>query len=35
MLLSRLQAARYRKPGLMRLIQRLILRSARNYQKLR
>jgi phosphatidylinositol 4-kinase len=35
MMLSRLQAARYRKPGLMRLIQRMILRSARNHQKMR
>jgi hypothetical protein len=35
MLLSRLQAARYRKLGIMRLIQRLILRSACNHRKMR
>ncbi|EIN07209.1 hypothetical protein PUNSTDRAFT_71064 [Punctularia strigosozonata HHB-11173 SS5] len=34
MLLSRLQAARYRKPGLMLLIQRLVLRSARAHPSL-
>ncbi|TFY82561.1 hypothetical protein EWM64_g1445, partial [Hericium alpestre] len=34
MLFSRLQAARYRKPGLMLLIQRLVLRSARAYRNL-
>jgi hypothetical protein len=35
MLLSRLQAARYRKPGLMLLIQRVVLRSARAHTTLR
>ncbi|KAI0256980.1 atypical/PIKK/PI4K protein kinase [Lactifluus subvellereus] len=34
MLSSRLQAAKYRKPGLMLLIQRLVLRSARAYRSL-
>ncbi|KAI0273304.1 atypical/PIKK/PI4K protein kinase [Gloeopeniophorella convolvens] len=34
MLFSRLQAAKYRKPGLMLLIQRLVLRSARAYRNL-
>jgi|SRR6266850_1472025 len=35
MLFSRLQAAKFRKPGLMLLIQRLVLRSARAYRQLR
>jgi len=35
MLFSRLQAAKFRKPGLMLLIQRLVLRSARAYRSLR
>ncbi|KAG6909642.1 hypothetical protein DXG01_016424 [Tephrocybe rancida] len=35
MLLSRLQAARYRRPGMMFLIQHLVLRSARAYRSLR
>ena len=35
MLFSRLQAAKHRKPGLMLLIQRLVLRSARAYRSLR
>ena len=35
MLFSRLQAARYRRPGLMALIQRLVLRSAKAYRTLR
>jgi phosphatidylinositol 4-kinase len=35
MLFSRLQAAKYRRPGLMSLIQRLVLRSARAYRTLR
>jgi hypothetical protein len=35
MLLSRLQAARYRRPGLMLLIQRLVLTSARAYRYIR
>ncbi|KAH9981001.1 hypothetical protein BGW80DRAFT_1501409 [Lactifluus volemus] len=34
MLFSRLQAAKHRKPGLMLLIQRLVLRSARAYRSL-
>ncbi|KAI9508312.1 hypothetical protein F5148DRAFT_1275830 [Russula earlei] len=34
MLFSRLQAAKFRKPGLMLLIQRLVLRSARAYRSL-
>lgn len=34
MLFSRLQAAKYRRPGLMSLIQRLVLRSARAYRTL-
>ncbi|KAH9071165.1 hypothetical protein EDB83DRAFT_2366879 [Lactarius deliciosus] len=34
MLFSRLQAAKYRKPGLTLLIQRLVLRSARAYRTL-
>lgn len=34
MLLSRLQAARYRKPGLMRIILNLVLRSARAYHSI-
>jgi phosphatidylinositol 4-kinase A len=35
MLFSRLHAAKFRKPGLMLLIQRLVLRSARAYRSLR
>jgi phosphatidylinositol 4-kinase len=35
MLLSRLQAARYRRPGVMFLIQHLVLRSARAHNGLR
>src|ERR1700722_6159061 len=35
MLLSRLQAARYRRPGVMFLIQHLVLRSARSHRWLR
>lgn len=35
MLLSRLQAARYRRPGLMLLIQRLVLTSARAHRYIR
>lgn len=35
MLFSRLQAARYRKPGIMRLLQRLILRSAKSCSVMR
>jgi len=35
MLFSRLQAAKFRKPGLMSLIQRLVLRSTRAYRSLR
>jgi phosphatidylinositol 4-kinase len=35
MLLSRLQAARYRRPGVMFLIQHLVLRSARAHRLLR
>jgi phosphatidylinositol 4-kinase len=35
MLFSRLQAARYRRPGVMFLIQNLVLRSARAYKSLR
>lgn len=35
MLLSRLQAARYRRPGVMFLIQHLVLRSARAHRSLR
>jgi phosphatidylinositol 4-kinase len=35
MLLSRLQSARYRRPGVMFLIQRLVLRSARAHRSQR
>jgi phosphatidylinositol 4-kinase A len=35
MLFSRLHAAKFRKPGLMLLIQRLVLRSAGAYRSLR
>ena len=35
MLFSRLHAAKFRKPGLMLLIQRLVLRSAKAYRSLR
>jgi phosphatidylinositol 4-kinase len=35
MLISRLQAARYRRPGLMLLIQRLVLISARAHRYMR
>ncbi|KAJ4475685.1 hypothetical protein J3R30DRAFT_3735539 [Lentinula aciculospora] len=35
MLLSRLQAARYRRPGVMFLLQHLVLRSARAHQSFR
>ena len=35
MLLSRLQAARYRRPGVMFFIQQLVLRSARAHRSLR
>ncbi|KAG6889834.1 hypothetical protein C0995_014311 [Termitomyces sp. Mi166 len=35
MLFSRLQAARYRRPGMMFLIQHLVLRSARAYRLMR
>jgi len=35
MLLSRLQAARYRRPGVMFLIQHLVLCSARAHRSLR
>ena len=35
MLFSRLQAAKYRKPGLMLLLQRLVLRSARAHRHIR
>lgn len=35
MLLSRLQAARYRRPGVMFLVQHLVLRSARAHRLLR
>ena len=35
MVLSRFQAARYRKPGLMLMILRLVLRCARSHQLMR
>lgn len=35
MLLSRLQAARYRRPGVMFLIQHLVLRSAHAHKQMR
>lgn len=35
MLLSRLQAARYRRPGLMFILQQLVLRSARAHKTMR